>query len=237
MGRRHLKMEVLDPLPFDLDRECLQRELQVERTRAQEAFRSAFEMARDRVTGMAGYAVQYVEDRTKDGVVIGGISFQSRVLRKNLEYVGRVFPYAVTIGPALEEEVDHLEDLLEKYYLDAIGNAALFRARKALEDALRSRFSLDGLAFMSPGSLKDWPIQEQKPLFSLLDGVARAVGVELTENCLMIPKKSVSGIYFPTETAYYNCQLCPLERCAGRKAPYSPELAQVYGIANNRKEA
>jgi hypothetical protein len=83
---------------------------------------------------------------------------------------------------------------------------------------------------MSPGSLEDWPIEEQSPLFSILNGVEEYTGVGLAENFLMIPRKSVSGIYFPTETEFYSCQLCIKERCPGRRAGYSEEVAREYGI-------
>jgi hypothetical protein len=130
----------------------------------------------------------------------------------------------------LEAQADASQDLLEKYYLDSIGNAALIRARKYLEDELRARFAMEGLSFMSPGSLEDWPIEEQRPLFSLLEGVENAIGVKLNESLLMIPRKSVSGIFFPTEVTFYSCQLCPRKPCEGRKAPYKEDLAREYGI-------
>jgi hypothetical protein len=83
---------------------------------------------------------------------------------------------------------------------------------------------------MSPGSLEDWPIEQQRPLFSLLGNVEASIGVKLNKSLLMIPRKSVSGVYFPNEVTFYNCQLCPRERCEGRKAPYTEELAREYGI-------
>jgi hypothetical protein len=147
-----------------------------------------------------------------------------------LEKVGRVFPYVITIGTGLEQKADASKDLLEKYYLDQIGNIALSKARKHLENYLCSKFALDGLSYMSPGSLVDWPIEEQQPLFSILKGVEASVGVRLTESLLMIPRKSVSGIYFPTEVTFYSCQLCPRQQCEGRKARFDENLAKEYGI-------
>jgi hypothetical protein len=40
----------------------------------------------------------------------------------------------------------------------------------------------------------------------------------------MNPIKTVSGLLFPTEDAFYNCRLCPTENCPRRKAPYDPDL-------------
>jgi hypothetical protein len=230
-------MEVLDPIPLTLNADALGQALQVERTGAWDQFRSAFEVAVESISPKAAYTIQYVDERTEDGVVIDGVHFRSRVLRKNLERVERVFPYVTTIGPSLEQWLTSMNDLLQKVYLDAIGNMALMEARQWLSETLHDRYAIDGLSFMSPGSLKDWPIEEQKPLFSFLDDAARAVNVTLTEACLMMPNKSVSGIYFPAKTTFYNCQLCPRDGCMGRKAPYSPELARAYGIPKEREDA
>jgi Vitamin B12 dependent methionine synthase, activation domain len=187
-------------------------------------------VAKPLISAQAVYRVCYIEEKLEDAVIIDGIRFGSRVLRKNLENVGRVFPYVVTIGARLEQKADACEDLLEKYYLDQIGNIALSKTRKHLEDYLRSKFALDGLSYMSPGSLADWPIEEQQPLFSILKGAEAAMGVRLTESLLMIPRKSVSGIYFPTEVTFYSCQLCPRQHCEGRKARFNEDLAREYGI-------
>jgi len=175
------------------------------------------EVAKPLISAKAVYEVCYIEEKLEDTVIIDGIRLRSRILRKNLEKVGRVFPYVITIGPRLEQKADASTDLLEKYYLDKIGNIALSKARKHLEEHLRSRFALDGLSYMSPGSLEDWPIEEQRPLFSILKGTEVSIGVRLTESLLMIPRKSVSGIYFPTEVTIYSCQLCPRQHCEGRK--------------------
>lgn len=223
-------MEILDPIPLDLNAKAMGEQLMVERTGSWEAFQSALDTARGIIAPKAAYAVHYVEARADNGVVIDDVYLESRVLRKNLEDVGRVFVYVATIGPSLEERADKMSDLLEKYYLDIIGNMALIQTRDYLEGLLRSRFGLGGLSFMSPGSLKDWPIEAQRPLFSFLKGAEHSIGVRLTENCLMMPRKSVSGIYFPTERTFYNCQLCPKNRCGGRQAAYDKDLARRYGI-------
>ena len=136
----------------------------------------------------------------------------------------------VTIGMGIEERVHDCDDLLEQYYLDTIGNMALIKAQKYLKGLLRAQFGLDQISYMSPGSLEDWPIEQQRPLFSLFGDVEASIGVKLNKSLLMIPRKSVSGVYFPSDVSFYSCQLCPRERCEGRKAPYTEELAREYGI-------
>lgn len=223
-------MEILEDIRISLNPKKIGEKLLVQKTGNWGQFRELFEAAKPLITPKAAYGVRYIDEKLGDAVVIDGICFKSRVLRKNLEMVGRVFPYVVTIGHGLEKKADASQDLLEKYYLDTIGNIALIKARKYLEDELRTRFAMEGLSFMSPGSLMDWPIEEQRPLFSLLEGVESSIGVKLNESLLMIPRKSVSGIYFPTKTTFYSCQLCPRKRCEGRKAAYNEELARKYGV-------
>ncbi len=83
---------------------------------------------------------------------------------------------------------------------------------------------------MNPGSLPDWPLPQQLPLFQLLGDVEGLIGVHLKESFLMVPTKTVSGIFFPTETRFESCQLCPREDCPGRRAPYDAALFQSrYG--------
>lgn len=224
------RLVVLEYTGVNLDPDRIGKMLLVHKTGAWDRFMELLETARALIGPRAVYTVSYIDQRSEQGVVIDGIPFSSRVLGKNLSRVERVFPYVVTIGPELEAKISETEDLLDKYSLDTIGNVALSEARNRLEEELKARFALDSLSFMSPGSLKDWPMEEQAPLFSLLSGRGKALGVNLNSNLLMIPKKSVSGIYFPTETSFYNCQLCPRSSCQGRKAPYDKELAKEYGV-------
>ena len=97
-----------------------------------------------------------------------------------------------------------------------------------LEDYLARKYALGQMSRMSPGELEDWPVTQQIELFSLFGNAEDLIGVRLTEKFLMVPLKSVSGIYFPTEIKFESCQLCPRERCISRMAPYSPELVKHY---------
>jgi hypothetical protein len=183
----------------------------------------------------AAFRVCYVDGKRDDGVTLDGISFTSRVLRRNLEKVGRVFPFVLTAGRGLDELIAANGEMLEKYLLDEIGNMALREARARFERELRSRFALETISCMAPGSLAEWPIEEQAPLFRLLPGVEAAIGVQLTESFLMLPRKSVSGIYFPSEGTFFSCQLCPRERCEGRKARFDPDKARTFGLSPDRE--
>jgi hypothetical protein len=188
------------------------------------------DVARALIELRALYAVRYIEEKLEDNVIVNGRRLKSRVLRKNLDQVERIFPFVITLGPKLGEKQSACNDLLENFYLDTIGNVALNSARKQLKRHLESQFALEKISSMAPGSLADWPIEEQVPLFKLLGDVDASIGVTLTDSLLMLPAKSISGIYFPTKVSFFSCQLCPRERCESRKAKYSPKLAEEYGI-------
>ncbi|NPV06948.1 MAG: vitamin B12 dependent methionine synthase [Anaerolineae bacterium] len=178
----------------------------------------------------AVYGMASVGARGDDWVEIEGIGFASRVLRVNLDRAYRVFPYVATCGTELEEWANSKDDLLERFWAEALQEQALSLARRALSEDVQERFHPGSVSRMSPGSLDDWPLEQQAPLFALLGDVQSAVGVRLTESFLMLPAKSVSGILFPTEESFENCMLCPREGCPGRRAPYTQELYDRYRL-------
>lgn len=216
---------VMDDISFQPDLQRLMRKLRAkEGTRFSDQLAVLVEEARGIANPRAMYRVAYIDSRDESGVVIGGERFRSRVLKVNLEGVHRVFPFVVTAGDELHEWMMSQDDLLLRYYADVISEDALRRVASKLKAHLLRRFGLGRTSTMSPGSLADWPVQEQRPLFALLGDVEGAIGVHLTDSMLMIPSKSVSAIRFPVETTFESCQLCPLERCPSRRAPYDPEL-------------
>jgi hypothetical protein len=220
----------LKHIAIRLDREEIKGSLHIRQTGDRNFGQTLIETAQSLISARAAYKVCFIEAKLKGAIMIDGIRLTSQVLRKNVDKVERVFPYVITIGNRLEEKAKACEDLLEKYYLDTIGNVALHLAQKYLEEHLRSRYALGGLSYMGPGSLHDWPIENQRPLFSILGDVEASIGVRLEQSLVMIPTKSLSGIYFPTEIRFYTCQLCPRQRCEARSAPYDENLAREYGI-------
>ncbi len=224
-------MEILGTIPVELNMTEIKRRLHISRDQDLSLAQQLVDFSQELFDAKALYKICYIDEKLEQGVTVDGLSFRSKVLRKNLDQVERVFPYVVTIGPKFEAEMRDCPDLLKKYYLDIIGTLALTSARKHLENHLKSKYALEKMSFMSPGSLADWPIEQQRPLFDLLEDVQNAIGVELTDHLLMLPAKTVSGIYFPTETSFFSCQLCPRKECIGRKAAYSEELAEEYGIS------
>jgi hypothetical protein len=222
--------EILNSIPVEIDLEELQQKLHLKPGDQFERLLALIDEARPLIRPQAVYRASFISEKLSDAVIIDGTTLKSAILRKQLDEVERVFPYVMTIGPRLEQRAAESGDYLEQYYLDTIANVALIGSRRHLEKHIRSRYGLEKISRMGPGSLEAWPISEQRPLFSILGDVASAVAVTLTENFLMMPKKSSSGIYFPTEVPFFSCQLCPREKCPSRKAAYDQNKAREYGI-------
>jgi len=222
----------LDSIPVRLDVEEILKHwhLHKESKHIESSLQEVIEIVRPIAKPKAVYKVSYVDNKNADSLYIDGVRFTSRVLRVNLDKIERVFPYVVTCGRELDEIAIPPDDVMKYYCLDAIKQTVLVSARRYLEDYLKGNYALGQMSRMGPGSgaLGDWPITQQKGLFSIFGNVEDLIGVKLTENFLMIPLKSVSGIYFPTRIEFKSCQLCPRESCSERRAPYDPALVKKY---------
>ncbi len=225
-------IEVLDQVPFEIHFDEIvsvlklrQRNSQIEQM-VRELIQAAAPLARPK----AVYKVSYLDHKNGDTVEIDGVRFASRVLRINLDPLNRVFPYIATCGRDLEGVEVPGDDLLKRYCLDAIKMSALRAAITHVAQHIQKKYAVGNLSRMNPGSLEDWPITQQKPLFSLFGDVEKLVGVTLNASHLMQPLKSTSGIYFPAEITFESCRLCPRGKCPGRRAAYDPELARKYKV-------
>jgi len=159
-------------------------------------------------------------------VVIGGsIVFQSEVIAQLLEQCERAAVFLVTIGNHLEEMVRRLAEdglVLQATVLDAIGSVAAEKLADFVQDRVGEIARAQGLCIsqhFSPGYC-DWDIGQQKTVLWAVNG--DSMGVRLTEACLMIPRKSISGIIgigsCDGSVENYNpCRTCNKHDCLGRR--------------------
>jgi hypothetical protein len=101
---------------------------------------------------------------------------------------------------------------------------ALGSAMAAMEAHLKDKVSPAQLSCMNPGSLEDWPLSQQSPLFDLLGSIPEAVGVSLSPHMLLYPLKSVTGIQYAGGEHFVNCSLCPRQNCPSRRTDYDQAL-------------
>lgn len=212
-------MKLLDSMPFEPDMPALLDKLHL----PPESDAAAEFKARCRdwsavCRPKAVYDECFVDDRDGDAVVINGVRFESPVLGKNLADVHKVYPYVATCGAEIDGAAVPETDFLVRFWHDAFKAAALTCAVDGLKAHIDHVHRPGKLASMNPGASARhvWAIEQQKDLFGLLGDVSGTCGVTLTPSFLMVPNKSLSGIYFASQWDFENCGLCKREPCAGR---------------------
>jgi len=144
------------------------------------------------------YALKAIDSvRNHEVFLEGPLVFTSRTISYVLSDCEWVAVFLVTIGDDLEKESLKLiekGDMLKATILDAIGSEAADKAAGKLQDVIegiaKTKERQITLRY-SPGYC-DWDVSQQKLLFQAIDSAS--VGVRLTESCMMVPLKSISGI-------------------------------------------
>ena len=216
-------------IPFTLDVEALMGEQRIQPgSENAEAFTALLGRVVDVARPKAIYDVAYIDEKADESVVVNGVRFTSRALRRNLDAVERVFPYVATCGTEADAVEASQGDLVQALWLWSIKEALVHKAADHLYEHLASRYRMTHWAVMHPGSgdADVWPIEQQKELFSLLGDVEGLTGVKLTDSMLMIPTMSISGVVFPTERDFATCQVCHREDCPRRAAPFDEAVWQ-----------
>ena len=154
------------------------------------------------------------------------VILESKVISNLCKKCDRLAIFIMTIGSYLEEMVDYLSEnglVLQATVLDAIGSGAAEQMAGLIEDRIRNVATMHDQRIsrrFSPGYC-DWNVNQQEMIFKLLND--DTAGVSLTDECLMIPRKSVSGIIgigdMDSEVESFNpCVTCNRENCPGRRA-------------------
>lgn len=211
---------VLNNFPCEIDFEALLKKLHIKK---ESSYFAEIEMMATEAQLLARPKIVYknvtIEVKGDNFVVVDGIKLTSHVLRVNMEEALKAFPFVVTCGTELELWSKQFEDYFTSFCADTIKEMVLRSAIETFEAHL-DKEGVGHAVNMHPGSLTDWPINEQIHIFKLLGDVDELIGVQLTDSYLMLPIKTVSGIRFPKEGTFESCQLCPREKCPSRKALY-----------------
>ena len=172
------------------------------------------------------YTIRDIESVQEGSVTLGdSIVLESKVIARLLGQCKKVAIFILTIGNTLEEMVAYLAEnglVLQATVLDAIGSGAAEQVAVFVEDMIRKLARVKGLSIsrrFSPGYC-DWDVSQQEMIFSTLNG--NLAGVSLTEEYLMLPRKSMSGIVgigtHSSDIENYNpCKTCLKQDCPGRR--------------------
>ncbi|MEM2930376.1 MAG: vitamin B12 dependent-methionine synthase activation domain-containing protein [Thermoproteota archaeon] len=226
-----LSIEVVDHMPIEFVMEELLRSIRVGRLRDRDReIETLVDKSRGLIEPRAVYAFTRVMDIQGDEVLLeGGHTLKSVVLGDILTRGQEVVPYVVTIGPKLEEEASQLgaSSVFGAFVLEKVGDYAVSKAsiqvRRRVESRLGGRVSGFG---PGTGSGKLFDIEQQRVLFSILNPLEN-IGVRLTPSYLMVPRKSVSGVFAVTPNKYVACQYCPREGCEGRRRSFLGEYIPI----------
>ena len=131
-------------------------------------------------------------------VLEDGLTFDGSGLSGAMRKCQSATVFLITIGNELDRKISDLlrkKQLTRAYMYDAVGSVAAEETAETFQNMFDSRVNKKGLATtlrFSPGYC-DWPLEEQKKLFRVID--SSVIGVELRPTSLMRPSKSISGIF------------------------------------------
>lgn len=143
------------------------------------------------------YFIDRIISRNENCVTLEcGFSIESKLVSKMMNNCGEMMVFAATIGGGPEREAakQMSDNPAEALLLDAVAGEAAEGAVEYLHVHVQRDAHRRGLHLtprFSPG-YGDWTLEAQPGLFRFLR--PEKIGIELTESCMMIPRKSVSGI-------------------------------------------
>ena len=132
-------------------------------------------------------------------VRINNVDFESPLLAEKLRNAGRVFAFAATCGVEADEWSRREKDYIVILWLDIIKGIILGDALAYFYEHIKKTRGLQNISICAPGSdsQENWPLSQQKPLFELIGDVEGRIGVILTEDSILLPTKSSSGLVIP----------------------------------------
>lgn len=228
-----MECEILETIPFKPDVRQLLTHLRIlEKQTFKQRFCALAEEAERIGRPKALYGSFSISEKGDNYIRLNGEQLTSRVLRVNTQEVEIVFPVLATCGEELDRWAASNNDMLERFWIDTINEAAMVQALTEVQRAIRRKFNTGKISFMTPGSLNDWPLSEQRAMFRLFGERAAEIGVSLTDSMLMTPLKTLSCVFFPSETEFISCRLCSRNECSRRRADFDDQLfGEKYQIS------
>lgn len=214
---------------------------QLDDTNTSEAIIDAIEESKDLFIEKAKISVKYsfynLDKINADNIIVSDDTASSYILTGNLlplilKDCHQVILYTLTLNGYDEiiEECD--DDILLSFFCDAWGSAYAESADSYFIETIRSEYQKNNLYMTishNPGQHL-FPLKNQQTFFEALNPAD--IGLTLTESCLMLPSKSISGIVGvstnPQDTSKVSCDFCNMKNsCPTAYAHKSPVNLQT----------
>ena len=127
--------------------------------------------------------------------------------------------FVATVGNGFDRwnrAIQSEDDMVRAFFADSLGSVLAEACVAVMLVDIEREMTKQGLFISnsySPGYC-DWRLEEQDKLFSFFP--EQFCGVTLTESCLMLPIKSVSGIIGigkDVKKRLYSCEVCTMTTC------------------------
>lgn len=160
----------------------------------------------------------------RGGVTLGGTYLSSFTLADHLRGCKEAFLTAFTLGPGVDALIKRCEltDMPLVPVLQACAAVYTEEQADAAQEDIRTYARYRSLYLRprySPG-YGDFPLSCQRFLFEALQ-VSKKIGITLTESCLMLPMKSITGVVGlspdPSLCHVGRCMACASENCPFRR--------------------
>lgn len=156
----------------------------------------------------------------KEHIQIGNSIFSTgKIITSAMRKADKIAIFTASVGKEFDAWCSKLkkdDDILGLFISDAVGSVLAESTVSYIIRHLEKEAKYAGLKITgnySPGYC-DWELPEQKKLFSFFPD--NTTGITLTESCLMLPVKSVSGIIGIGENVEkkpYGCEVCKMAHC------------------------
>lgn len=165
----------------------------------------------------AGYKIVEGKRNGSSSIICDGIVFHTgTIIADAMDQTSMTAVFTVTLGNKSEEWLEAVkmdDNIMHEFVANSIASVFVDGITEVLISFLKAECDREGLNITnnySPGYC-GWPLEEQRLLFPLLpDDIS---GITLTDSCLMLPIKSVSGIIGIGKDVIkkpYGCAVCTM---------------------------
>ncbi|CAN2042027.1 AdoMet activation domain-containing protein [Candidatus Magnetomoraceae bacterium gMMP-15] len=186
----------------------------------------------DRLKDIINFDVHYqlnpIQKVGKGFVMLdNGITFKSLKLSRAMTGCNEIISFIATIGPEIEKDIAILTKngkISTAFILNSMGSLTVENMVAQFWENKKLKYQSQGRGVslrFSPGYC-DWPLNEQKKLFSLCD--SNKMRVKINNFFLMSPCKSISGVFGISDhenasrvSNYLPCDECKKTDCKERR--------------------